>query len=241
MRCLTTWSAAAMAFSAAALLPASWQERDVVGAVLPHRGRAGRDRLLRCVVTAGSVFVFDLDQLGRVLRLSSVSATPRPPARRRSARGRARAAAAARRTAASRRGACAAAAAAAGRARARRGRCRSAPGSTPGDCRARCTSIETMRGMRMRRAQHIGARLTDELHVVDIAAGAAHQIRVFLARDRLANSKFTHDVLKCCLEVAARARRNCGMRRNVSRHCFRGVKACQIAGNARRACLRCDC
>jgi hypothetical protein len=46
--------------------------------------------------------------------------------------------------------------------------------------------------MRMRRAQHIGASLADKLYVIDIAAGAAHQVRVFVPRDRLANSKITH-------------------------------------------------
>ena len=38
--------------------------------------------------------------------------------------------------------------------------------------------------------------MVDGADVVDIAAVAAHQIGVFFPRDRLANSKFTHDVLK---------------------------------------------
>src|SRR5262245_25659281 len=46
--------------------------------------------------------------------------------------------------------------------------------------------------MGVRGAQHIGARLADELYVIDVAAGAPHQIRVFLPRNRLANSKITH-------------------------------------------------
>ena len=41
----------------------------------------------------------------------------------------------------------------------------------------------------------MGARLVDDADVVDVAAVAAHEIGIFFPRDRLANSKFTHDVL----------------------------------------------
>jgi hypothetical protein len=50
--------------------------------------------------------------------------------------------------------------------------------------------------MRVLRAQHVGACLIDHADVVDRAAVAAHEVGVFFTRDRLANSKFTHGVLK---------------------------------------------
>ena len=46
--------------------------------------------------------------------------------------------------------------------------------------------------MRVWRAQHMGARQSARGHVIDVASGAADQIGVFLARDRLANSEFAH-------------------------------------------------
>jgi hypothetical protein len=46
--------------------------------------------------------------------------------------------------------------------------------------------------MAVRRAQHIAADLPGGCHVVDITAGAADEIGVFLARDRLADAEFTH-------------------------------------------------
>ena len=77
--------------------------------------------------------------------------------------------------------------------------------------------------MRMRRAQHIGARLTDELDVVDIAAGASHQIRVFLPRHRLANSEIAHRRVS----HHSRATMDAGVayRGQISRHCNRGSRA----------------
>ncbi len=46
--------------------------------------------------------------------------------------------------------------------------------------------------MGVRRAQHIGAQHADLRHVIDVPAGAAQEVRVLLARDRLPNSEFTH-------------------------------------------------
>ena len=76
-------------------------------------------------------------------------------------------------------------------------------------------------GVRVLGTHHIGARLVDQADVVDIAAVAAHEIRVFFPRDRLANSKFTHDVLK---RSVGRECAKLRMRRSVSRHCFRGSR-----------------
>jgi hypothetical protein len=47
-------------------------------------------------------------------------------------------------------------------------------------------------GMSMGRAQHKGAQQPDLRHVIDIAACAAQQIGILLARNRLPNPVFTH-------------------------------------------------
>ena len=49
-------------------------------------------------------------------------------------------------------------------------------------------------GVRMGRSQHAGAKLAWRRDVVDVAALAAQQIGVFLARYRLTDAKFTHRV-----------------------------------------------
>ncbi len=49
--------------------------------------------------------------------------------------------------------------------------------------------------MRVRRAQHEGARLARHAHVVDIAALPAQKLRVFLARHRLSHPVKSHDWL----------------------------------------------
>src|SRR5579871_3632850 len=46
--------------------------------------------------------------------------------------------------------------------------------------------------MRMRRAQHIGARIAGTAGIIDIAAAATQQRLVFLAPDRLANRLHRH-------------------------------------------------
>ena len=46
--------------------------------------------------------------------------------------------------------------------------------------------------MGMGRAQHEGAQQPDLRHVVDVAARAAQQVGILLARNRLPNPVFTH-------------------------------------------------
>ena len=46
--------------------------------------------------------------------------------------------------------------------------------------------------VRVWRTQHIAAQLVDRGDVVDVATGAAHEVGVFLARDRLTDSELTH-------------------------------------------------
>jgi hypothetical protein len=62
------------------------------------------------------------------------------------------------------------------------------PGHRP--CRIAGDRHDT--GVAVRRAQHIAADLARDLHVVDITAGAADEIGVFFARDRLPDAEFTH-------------------------------------------------
>ena len=49
-------------------------------------------------------------------------------------------------------------------------------------------------GVRVRRAQHDAMAMPGKLHVVGIAAAAAHQPRILEARHALTDCKFTHAI-----------------------------------------------
>ncbi len=176
----------------------------VVRAALPHRDRAGHDRVLGGR-DRGQHLVVDLDRFGRVLRLlqrlgddegDGIADIAHPLAgeeRLRRGEGGAAVAPLARRLRAL------------GAEPAHRlvlaGEHQQHAGHRP--CGVGGDRHDA--GMAVRRAQHIAAHLPGDRHVVDITAGAADQIRVLLARDRLADAEFTHVGLSA-LATSASAR-----------------------------------
>ncbi len=164
----------------------------VVRAAFPHRDGAGQDRVLGGG-DGGQRLVFDLDRLGGVLGLlqrfgdhegDGIAEIAHPFAREKRLRrseGRAAVAPLARRHRAL--------GAELAQRLVRAGQHQEHAGHRLGGVGRDGDDA----GMTMGRAQHIAARLSAHLHVVDIPPGATDEIGVFLPRDRLADTEFTHD------------------------------------------------
>ena len=167
------------------------EPRRIAGAILPHRRRAGLHRVLGAD-HGRQRLVIDRDELGRVLRLGqclgddegdAFADIAHAPLRQR----RLRADEAGRAVAAFSRHARALPSQRLHRlvlARQHQKHARRRLG------RRRVDRADA--GVRMGRAQHHGARLARKIHVLDIAAFAAQQIGVFLARYRLTHSELAH-------------------------------------------------